>query len=48
MFDNAGQVVRYSEVEGSRFELDLSSHDFCPFVTGRIDPTDEIKMIHAF
>lgn len=48
VLDNAGQVVRYAEVECGRLELYLSSHDFCPLVAGRVDPANEIKVVHAF
>ena len=44
----ARKVVRYAEVERCWLELYLSPHDFRPLVAGRIDPANEIKMIHAF
>lgn len=47
MFDLPSQHVYDAEIKGGRFELYFVAHDFGPFVSSRIDPTDEIEMVYV-
>lgn len=45
IFHYPSQVVSDAEVERGGFEFDPATHDFCPFVSGGVDPPNEVEVV---